>query len=384
LLDEYVKLAIANSPSLSALRARFASTREMVEPAGALPDPMVGIMYQSMGPPWQPMPPMSMVQGEISQVIPGFGKRQARRDAVAAEANMRHADVEATQLRVAAEVRSIFAQIYASDQEQQAFESADELIQLMVGAVAGQFASGRADQEALAKATFERSKIREQLIDLKTNREILVAQLNRVMARTENVSVPKLESLPDVSFDFEQFAERGTIQSSELRVQKAAITAANRRRESAETETRPNFVLGLAGGVTTTGEPIINVRFGMELPIWRSKKQDPLIRAAKNDVEAAESEYRAMELKLRSERAELSARFKRDSAQIRLYRESIIPNAALALHAARDAYSTGRADFATVIEDFRIWLEAQVGLSRRQADQLMTWAELRAISEHAH
>jgi outer membrane protein TolC len=297
---------------------------------------------------------------------------------------MRHADVEATQLRVAAEVRSIFAQIYASDQEQQALESADELIQLMVGAVAGQFASGRTDQEALAKAEFERSKLREQMIDIKTNREILVAQLNRVIARPESVTVPKLENLPEVAFDFTQFTDRGASQSSELRVQKAAITAANRRRESAETETRPNFVLGLAGGVTTTGEPIITMRFGMELPIWRSKKQDPLIRAAKNDVEAAESEYRAMELKLQSERAELSARFKRDSAQIRLYRESVIPNAALALSAARDAYSTGRADFATVIEDFRIWLDAQVGLSRRQADQMMTWAELRAISEHTH
>lgn len=384
LLDDYVKLALAKSPTLSALRARHTATREMVAPAGALPDPMVGVMYQSMGPPWQPMAPMSMVQGEISQAIPGIGKRQARRNAVEAEANLRHADVEATQARIAAEVRSLFAQIYANDREQQALESARELIQLMVGAIAGQLATGRVDQEAIAKAELERAKLREQLIDLMANREILVAKLNRVTARVESAKVPKLDALPEVSFDIGQFGDGKLAHSSELRVQQAAIAAASRRHESAQTETHPNFLVGLAGGATTTGEPIVTLRFGMDLPVWRSTKQDPLIRAARSDIEATQSEYHAMELKLRSEVTELLARFKRDSDQIRLYQDAILPNASLALNAARDAYSTGRTDFATVIEDFRIWLDAQVGLSRRQADRLMTWAELNAISEHSH
>ncbi|HMA93794.1 MAG TPA: TolC family protein, partial [Polyangiaceae bacterium] len=111
-------------------------------------------------------------------------------------------------------------------------------------------------------------------------------------------------------------------------------------------------------------------------------KQDPMIRAARKDIEAAESEYKAMQLKLRGEITELSARLRRDTSQIKLYRDSIIPNTTLALHAARDAYSTGRGDFATVVEDFRIWLDAQIALSRREADRLITWAELDALRQH--
>lgn len=381
LLDEYVRLALAKSPTLSALQAKQQSAREMVTPSGALPEPMVGIMYQSMGPPWQPMAPMSMVQGEISQVIPGVGKRQARRNAAQAEADMRTVDIGATRARIAAEVRLLFAQVYASDREQRALESAAQLIQVMVGAVTGQFASGTADQEALAKIEVERAKLREQLIDLKANREILVAKLNRLMARAETATVPQLGGLPDVPHDVGSVNDDVLAQSAELRVQRAAILAASRRRENAETETRPNFLVGLAGGATTSGEPVVTLRFGMELPIWRSSKQEPLIRSARHDVEATQSEYRALQLKIRSEVTELTARFKRDSQQIRLYRDSIIPNAMLALQAARSAYSTGRADFATVIEDFRLWLDAQVGLSRREADRLMTWAELNALTE---
>lgn len=381
LLDEYLRLALAKSPTLAALQARQQSARELVTPSGALPDPMVGIMYQSMGPPWQPMAPMSMVQGEISQVIPGVGKRQARRNAAQAEADMRSADVHATRARIAAEVRLLFAQIYASDRERQALESASQLIQVMVGAVTGQFASGRADQEALAKIEIERSKVREQLIDLRANREVLVAKLNRLVARPETATVPQLDGLPDVPLELGRVNDDVLAQSAELRVQRAAILAASRRHENAETETRPNFLVGLAGGATTSGEPVVTLRFGMELPIWRSSKQEPMIRSARHDVEVTQNEYRALQLKLRSEVTELTARFKRDSEQIALYRDSIIPNAMLALHAARNSYSTGRADFATVIEDFRIWLDAQVGLSRREADRLMTWAELNALTE---
>lgn len=383
LLDEYLTLALSKSPTLSALRAKQQSARELVSPSGALPDPMVGLMYQSMGQPWQPMAPMSMVQGEISQVIPGVGKRQARRNAAQAEADVRFADIDATKARIAADVRLLFAQIYASDREQRAIESASQLIQVMVGAVTGQFASGTVDQEALAKIELERSKLREQLLDIETNRQLLVTRLNRLMARVESATVPHLDGLPEVPLEIAPINDDLLTRSPELRVQRAALLAASRRQENAETETRPNFLVGLAGGATTSGEPIFTFRFGMEVPIWRSTKQDPLIRSARLDVEATQSEYKAIELKLRSEITELLARFTRDSQQIHLYRDSIIPNASLALHAAQNAYSTGRTDFATVIDDFRVWLDAQVGLSRREADRLMTWAELKALTEPA-
>ncbi|MGE5786160.1 MAG: TolC family protein, partial [Myxococcales bacterium] len=301
LLDEYVRTAISDSPTLAALRAKQASAREQVQPSGALPDPMVGAMYQSVGPPWQPMAPMSMVQAEVSQVIPGVGKRQARRNAADAEASVRSHELEAARTQIASAVRQLFAQIYASDREEEAMESANALIDLMVGTITGQFAAGRSDQEALAKVSVERGKLLEQLTDIRTNREVLVARLNQLLARHDATKVPRIEALPPVAIETQQLTEQVLDHSPDLRVQRAAINAANRRRENAETETRPNFLFGLSGGATTNGEPVVTLRFGMELPIWRASKQDPMIRAARKDIEAAESEYKAMQLKLRGE-----------------------------------------------------------------------------------
>jgi cobalt-zinc-cadmium efflux system outer membrane protein len=379
-VDHFVRLALEQSPSLLALRARYASAREQVAPAGSLPDPMVGVMYQSMGPPWRPMPPMSMAQVEVTQVLPGFGKRQARRVAAEADAEFRGADIGALRARLASDVRSTYARIYALDREREALEAADQLLGVLVGGVRGRYAAGVADQEALAKAELERSKLRAQLVDLGAERGILVAQLNQLAARPESIPLPALTSLPETSFDIAHLSERARDRSPELRLQRAAILAANRRREAAQTETRPNFLVGLAGGATTAGDPIFTLRFGVELPVWRSTKQDPLIRAARKDVEAAENEYRAIDFKIREEATRLIVRWKRDTDQIRLYREAIIPQADLTLRAAQNAYATGRADFSTVIEDFQRWLEAQTGLARREADKMMSWAELEALT----
>jgi outer membrane protein TolC len=345
---------------------------------------MVGVMYQSVGAPWKPMSPMSMVQGELSQVIPGVGKRQARRDAAQADAELRKSEIAAVHARIAAEVRQLFSQIYAIDKERESVESAAQLIEVMLGAVTGRFITGGVDQEALAKAEVERTKLKEQLLDLRASRDILESKLNRLLARSEAIAVPVLDSLPEVPSELRPMHDEKLATSPELRAQRAAIHAAMRKRESAETETRPNFSFGFSGGTTTSGEPVFTLRFGMELPVWRASKQDPMIRAARNDTEAAEYEYRAMDLKIREEFAELKTRFRRDTEQIALYRQEIIPKATLVLHAARDAYSTGRTDFSTVIEDYRIWLEAQIGLAKREADRLMTWSEYEALVNAGH
>lgn len=375
-----VHLALTRSPSLRALEAQYASAREQVAPSGALPDPMVGVMVQSMGPPWDPMAPMSMAQLEVTQVFPGFGKRQARREAAEAEASFRSADIGTLRARLVSAVRSTYARIYALDRERAALEDADELLRVLVGGVSGRYAAGVADQEALAKAELERSRLKGKLLDLRADRAMLVAGLNRLTVRPESTPLPPLGALPETKIAMAGLAERALSRSPELRAQRAAIVAAGRRSQAAETEISPDFSVGLAGGATITGEPMLTLRLGMELAVWRSTKQDPMIRAARNDVQAAEHEYRATDLQIREEVARLVLRYQRDADQIRLYREAILPQADLTLKAAQSDYATGRANFSTMIEDYRGWLEAQVELARREADRAMTWAEIQAIT----
>jgi len=115
------------------------------------------------------------------------------------------------------------------------------------------------------------------------------------------------------------------------------------------------------------------------LPLWRNQKQRPLVRAAEHELELARAELRDAEATARSEAERLRAEWDRAEKQIVRYREAIIPRTSAAVDAARSSYLTGRGDFLTVVEDFRMWLDARTELARREADRFSTWSELDAL-----
>jgi cobalt-zinc-cadmium efflux system outer membrane protein len=382
-VDSLVALALDRSPTVAALRARVASARQKVAPAGALPDPMVGGMYQSMGAPWSPMAPMSMAQIEISQAIPYPGKRGSRRASAEAEADVGALGMKELRARLAAEVRKTYGRIYAVDRERDAVQAARQIVDVLVATVSSRYSSGLAEQEALAKIVLERSELDERQTDITADRVALVAAMNRLTGQPDTVSFGHVDALPEVGLAPDRIAKIAIDRSPELGMQRAAVRAASRRLDAAEIENRPDFLVGLAGGATTTGEPLITLRLGVALPLWGGEKQTPMIRSAEHDVDAARQDLAAAELGVREQVTRLTAQYQRDEEQIERYRSAILPQASLALDAARGSYATGRGDFSTVVEDFRRWLDARVGLARREADRFMTWSEIQSLTADA-
>ena len=105
--DELVARALQRAPSLAALAARVQEAREMVRPAGALPDPMVELMVQDIGfPRWTVgEEDMSMIGPQITQGIPFPGKRGARRQAAQAEVTVKASELELLRREVARDIR---------------------------------------------------------------------------------------------------------------------------------------------------------------------------------------------------------------------------------------------------------------------------------------
>ena len=105
--DDLVALALERAPSLAALRARVEEAREMVRPAGALPDPMLELMVQDVGfPRWTVgEEDMSMIGPQLTQGIPFPGKRGARRRVAQADVAVKANELELLRREVARDVR---------------------------------------------------------------------------------------------------------------------------------------------------------------------------------------------------------------------------------------------------------------------------------------
>lgn len=379
--DDLVAAALERSPSVAALRERLAAAREMIGPTGALPDPMVEFMLADMGFPRYTVgtDEMSMIGPEVQQGFLYPGKREARRQAARAEAEIRGAELDQLQRLVAAQVRTLYARVYALDRERQALQAARELLEMLSSTVAARYGAGQAEQEAVIKAQLEVSRLGERLDDLFAERKTAVVALNRLGDLPGEAPLGRVALLPHASVPTSPLEELVLAGSPEVAVKRAAVSAAERRLEVARLELKPNLSAGAALGLRGGFDPAVTLRFGLEFPFWRKQKQEPMIRAAEREFAMTQADLRDAQAGARAEAARLAAEWQRSEKQIQRYQQAIVPQTSAAIDAARASYLAGRGDFLTVVDDFNRWLQARVQLASREADRFATWAELEAL-----
>jgi outer membrane protein TolC len=378
-LETLVAEALARSPAVAAARSEVAARREMESPAGALPDPMLEAMLQNAGlEPTVGKEEMSMLGIEARQGLPYPGKRSAARAVAAAETAREAATLAALERRVAVEVSMLYARLYALDRERETLVAAGELVDLLQEIAHGRYAAGEGDQEGVLKTQVAAQRVAEDVADLAHERRATLAELNRWLDRPGESPLGLVAALTAVQpvgadgVDAERLAVAG---SAEVARAAAGVRLAEARVELARLELRPNFSAG--AGLASRGglDPVVLLRFGIELPFWRRQKQLPMLRAAELERQAARGELADAEAVARAEAARLRSAWANADQQAERYREGILPLTSAMLDAARASYLTGRGDFSTVIEDFNLWLEARVALARREADRFAARAE---------
>jgi outer membrane protein, heavy metal efflux system len=379
--DELVALAIQRAPSLAALAARVQAARELVRPAGALPNPMVELMVQDIGfPRWTVgEEDMSMVGPQLSQAIPFPGKRGARRRAALADVTVKASEFEWLRREVARDIRIAYARLYSLDEQRQALSSGRELLELLAATVRERYSAGVAEQEAAIKAQLAVSRLDEQLDDIAAERRGLVASVNRTLDQPGDAPLGRVRTLPEATAPPAPWEAVVADSSPEVAVRRAEVQAAERRLRVARLERRPDFIAGAGVGFRGGKDPAVTLRLGMDLPLWSAQNQNPMLRAAEQNLEASRLELRDAEASARAEAARLEADWQKAGSQVTRYAQAIVPQSSLAFDAARSSYLAGRGDFSAVIEDFNLWLEARTGLAQREAERFTTWAELQTV-----
>ena len=380
-VEALVAEALERAPSLAAARARVAAAREMIGPAGALPNPMVELALTDVSFPRFTVgsEEMSMLGPEVRQSFSNPGKRRAARDVQRAAGDVLDADLEVARRMLASQVRTVYARVYALDRERQALGAARELLDMLAATVASRYAVGEAEQEAVIKAQLEGSRVAERSDDLDAERAALAAALDRLLDRPTGPPLGAIVSLPAPPAPPLPWADGAVAASAAVAARRAAVVAAERRVESATIDSRPDLFLGAGLGLRGQYDPVVSVRLGAELPLWRKERQHPMVRAAALELEMTRADLRDAEAAARSEATRLAAAWTRAGRQITRYREAILPQTSAAVDAARASYLAGRGDFGTVVADFREWLDARTALAVREADRFAVWAELQVL-----
>ncbi len=381
-VEELVAEALEKSPAIASVRSRVAASKELIEPAAALPDPELEfLLEENISSISSPV----FVKGEIvlKQEFPFPGKRSVLEKTAGAESEMEYAGLIDIERQITREVRTIYAGLYALDREAAVLQIAGELVKMLEATAAARYSTGEGDQESQIKAQIESSRLTERVNDIAAERAGMAAGLNRLLGRPGSFPVGNVTALPSVSIKDEGIEGLEAIalaNSPALYIKKASVKSAEYRLESADLDFWPDFFAGVGIGFDNEYDPMALISFGITLPVWQNSKQKPLKRAAGYKLEEAKKNLKEAETVISSEIADLLAKLNRDQKQIRRYRDAIIPQTSAALNSARASYISGRADFSVVIEDYRLWLDALSQLARRESDKFITWAGIDALT----
>jgi outer membrane protein TolC len=377
-LDSLIATALRRAPEIAAQRERAAAARQRTGAAAALDDPMVSLSLQDADfPDWTVgEADMSMLGVDLQQPLPFPGKRGLRRRAAAAAALVPAVEVMTLERQVTANVRTLYARLYALDRSAQTLASARASLRALEDATRARYAAGTAELEPQLAAQLAVSRLDERSEDVVAERRIVVAAMNRYLDRDAEAGIGGVATLPGVEPPPAQWQADALAHAPVVLAARAAIEAAERTLAVERGERRPDYTVG--GGYGYRGDlgPLVTLRIGMDLPVWRRGRQGARIRAAEHELAAARHELRRAEAEARARAAQEFADWQRAEAQVRRYHDAIAPQSRAALDAARLSYQAGRGSFAAVIEAFNAWIQTQEEAAERETARFMAQARL--------
>jgi len=374
-LDDYLQYAFSHNSGLRASFDRWKAALERIPQARSLDDPTLSFEYfiEQMD---------TRYQVSLTQMFPAFGKLGLREDAAAAEAETAMHALEAERLMIYDRVVKAF---YEYDYLRRVIAVTDENFRLLddlEAVVMSRYKAGLAPFADLIKTQVEKDRLANELDTLRDER----AARSAVLAATLNLPVYDLLPWPDASpsgpaiVDVEVLDGMLADLNPELKAAESMIAAEKYREKLARKRYLPDFMLGASWmvmpGMDGRGdESDMVLMAGISVPLWWGRYRAE-IREAEAMLRAASSGRDDMRNKLKAELSMAIFKFRDAERRIGLFSTSLVPKAGQALEVARQEFSTGKADFMTLIDAQRTWLEFRLMLERATADREIALGEI--------
>jgi outer membrane protein TolC len=384
-LEEIEREAMANNPDVRVAEARVAVARARTPGAGSLDDPM--FMYRNWGTPfekpwhWNHAQHMLMYQ----QALPGPGKRAARTEVANQQAAESEAQIEVVKREIGVRVRKTCYNLLRSADEHRIHDQQLELSKQALQSATVKYTVGRVPQQDVLKAQIAMTRLADHLVMLDEEEESARAELNSLMGRDPSAPLevmgqygaprilPNLDELERIALEnrpeLKAIAATGNVADAQLALARKAYT--------------PDFTVGGGYMLMPEGSMFRNnymAEVTVSLPWLNLRKHDSEIKEAKATAQIVRSEQSAQVNTgfLEIQQALIQARAAERS--LKLYRDTLRPQAEAAFKSAAAAYQHDRTDFLNLVDSQNMLLEVESSYFKASANFDTRIAELeRAI-----
>jgi outer membrane protein TolC len=391
-LSNLIGLAAERNPRLAAARQRWLAAAERPAQARSLPDPLFA--YTEMVDPIETrVGPMDR-QFKLTQPIPYPGKLSAAGSLAEEEARVRELDYYIAVRDTVAAVKVTYTEFLYLRKALLIVEQNRELARQLAEKSAAIYAKAREENRDVV-TLFDSLKAQSQLAQLAydtiTLEELMqteAANLNRLVSRAPEapLGMPLDLRFRRLNVTRDALFRLALERRQELQAALRRIAAAMEAERLARLARVPDFAIGATYSVI--GQPLtpqpgggndaLGLTLGLSLPIWVTKNR-ARIAEAEHRLQASQYERQAEIDDLMARITKVFFRLQNAERLVRLYKESLIPQAEEAMEIAEQWRDVGRDTIGRYLEAQSVWLNFQLAYHRALADHEQAIARLEQL-----
>jgi cobalt-zinc-cadmium efflux system outer membrane protein len=380
--------AHGQSPELGAMRQEADAAAQRIEPAGALPDPVLRVElmninnYGSDASPSLLPSKVGETKYTLMQSLPLWGKRELRRDAAAEDAKQAGARSDAAWADLASRIKTAYAEYYRAAGNERLAAEVLGLMSKLEQVAQSRYAGGLVGQSDPIRAQLEQTAMRAELIALESEKRQLKARLNALLARDGSAPLADpllLRPVPALAAaDAPALAERARERNPLIAAELARLAAAQKNRDLTQRNRYPDVLVGVFPSQVGSRITTFGVMFEMNIPLQQDARRSQE-REAEAMVGAARSKADALTQQLLGDLAVnltgLDAARRTES----LVKNQLLPQSELGLQSALAAYENGKAEFAVLLEAQRQIRKARQEILKSQVEVQLRLADIERI-----
>ena len=359
-LSDLLVEAERNNPQIQAARHGWEAAKEAPTQVSTLPDPQVMVQQISVG---SPRPFAGYTNSDFayiglgfSQDIPYPGKLRLRGEIAKKDAEVSQEGYESVRREILADVKRMYYELgYLS--EKAAILGADgDLLRQVEESAEARYRSGVGNQQEVLQAQLEQTKlIRENTmnqLEMGKTQATMKQLLNRPQT-SPDIEAAALFETP-LSYTYEQLLAAASANNPDVAGMQKKVEEQKLQVDLAKKDFYPDFNLQYMWQRTdpTQFRAYYMLTFGVRIPIYRGRRQQPELAQAEAEQNRSKSESETVAQQIAAGLREAYVSAEKSAELLKIYRDGLLPQARAEFEAGLPAYQSNREDLQALLASF--------------------------------
>ena len=387
-LNELLDEAEGNNPQIRSAQRGLDAAKQVPSQVSTLPDPQLSVQQVNVG---SPRPFAGYTNSEfayfglgVSQDIPYPGKLRLKGEMAKRDADVMQQQVESVRRSVLAGVKSTYFQLVYLSQTLRILESDGQLLDQVEKAADARYRSGMGNQQEILQAQVEQTKLLREITMHHLEVAKAEAQIKQLLGRSQSSPDIETSDLPEtpLAYTVDELLAAAKTQNPYVSGAEQMVEKEKLHVDLAHKDFYPDFNVQYMWQRTdpTQFRAYYMLSVGVQVPIYRSRKQRPELAQAQAELARSQSEADSQ-----TQQVDFEVRTAFDTAEktaelLKIDQDGLLPQSRTEFQSGLAAYQNNRQDFQALLTSFLDVLHLDEEYWQSVADRETALAQLEELT----